>query len=82
MLVEIRRQAARRRTQLALGFLVVLPFLLVLAFEVGSDDSTSGAPALVDLATRGAANFTFFTLFAATGFLFVVVVALFAVVQN
>jgi ABC-2 type transport system permease protein len=78
VLVEIRRQASRRRTQLALGFLVVLPFLLVLAFEVGSDDSTSGAPALVDLATRGAANFTFFTLFAATGFLLVVVVALFA----
>jgi ABC-2 type transport system permease protein len=78
VLVEIRRQAARRRTQLALGFLVVLPFLLVLAFELGSDDSTSGAPALVDLATRGAANFTFFTLFAATGFLLVVVVALFA----
>jgi ABC-2 type transport system permease protein len=72
VLVEVRRQFARRRTQLALGFLVVLPF------KVGSGDSSSGAPALVDLATRGAANFTFFTLFAATGFLLVVIVALFA----
>jgi ABC-2 type transport system permease protein len=76
--VEMVRQLRRRRTQLALGFLVVLPFLLVLAFEAGSNSSGNGAPGLVDLATVGAANFTLFTLFAATGFLLVVVVALFA----
>lgn len=76
--VEVRRQATRRRTQIALGFLVVLPFLLVAAFKLGDDDRRGGAPALVDLATTGAANFTFFTLFVATGFLLVVVVALFA----
>ena len=76
--VEVVRQLRRRRTQLALGFLVVLPFLLVLAFEAGNNSPGSGAPGLVDLATVGAANFTLFTLFAATGFLLVVVVALFA----
>src|SRR4249920_2662132 len=78
LLVEVRRQATRRRTQITLGFLVVLPFLLVAAFELGSSDRRDRAPALVDLATTGAANFTFFTLFASTGFLLVVVVALFA----
>jgi ABC-2 type transport system permease protein len=76
--VETLRQASRRRTQIALGFLVLLPFLLVAAFTLGSDDRRDGAPALVDLATTGAANFTFFTLFASTGFLLVVVIALFA----
>jgi ABC-2 type transport system permease protein len=76
--VEFIRQLRRRRTQLALGFLVVLPFLLVLAFEAGNNDPGSGAPQLVDLATVGAANFTLFTLFASTGFLLVVIVALFA----
>jgi ABC-2 type transport system permease protein len=76
--VEMRRQASRRRTQIALGFLLVLPFLLVAAFKLGDDNRRGNAPALVDLATTGAANFTFFTLFAATGFLLVVEVALFA----
>lgn len=77
--VEFRRQLARRRTQLALGFLAVLPFLLVAAFKFGRDGGGSGgAPALVDLATVGAANFTLFTIFVATGFLFVVIFALFA----
>jgi ABC-2 type transport system permease protein len=78
LLVEIRRQLTRRRTQAALGFLVVLPFLLVAAFELGDDEPGPGAPGLVDLATTGAANFTLFTLFVSTGFLLVVVVALFA----
>jgi ABC-2 type transport system permease protein len=78
LLVETRRQLTRRRTQAALGFLVVLPFLLVAAFELGDDEPGPGAPGLVDLATTGAANFTLFTLFVSTGFLLVVVVALFA----
>jgi len=75
--VEARRQLTRRRTQLALGFLVVLPFILIAAFTLGDDNGGGGAPALVDLATRGAANFTVFTLFISSGFLLVVVVALF-----
>lgn len=76
--VEIRRQLTRRRTQLTLGFLVVLPFLLIAAFTLGSGPSGRGTPGLVDVATTGAANFTLFTLFVSTGFLLVVVFALFA----
>lgn len=76
-LVETRRQLTRRRTQFALGFLVLLPFLLALAFGIGGPPG-QGAPGLVDLATRGAGNFTLFTLFVSVGFLLVVVVALFA----
>jgi ABC-2 type transport system permease protein len=76
--VEVGRQWARRRTRLTLGFLVVLPFLLVGAFQLGRGSNRRGAPGFVDLATSGAANFTLFTLFAATGFLLVVVFALFA----
>jgi len=76
--VEARRQLNRRRTQIALGFLVVLPFLLIAAFTLGNDTRNAQAPALVDLATEGAANFTVFTLFVSCGFLLVVVVALFA----
>jgi ABC-2 type transport system permease protein len=56
---------------------VLLPFLLVAAFTLGNDSRGGGAPALVDLATEGAANFTMFTLFVSSGFLLVVVVALF-----
>ncbi|MDQ6875225.1 MAG: ABC transporter permease subunit [Actinomycetota bacterium] len=77
--VEVRRQLRRRRTQLTLGFLALLPLLLAGAFQLGSsNDNQGGAPGLVDLATSGAANFTLFALFASTGFLLVVVVALFA----
>ncbi|HEX2810487.1 MAG TPA: hypothetical protein VHN80_30355, partial [Kineosporiaceae bacterium] len=42
--VEVRRQLTRRRTQFTLGFLVVLPFLLIGAFKLGSDDNRRGAP--------------------------------------
>jgi len=76
--VEVRRQLSRRRTKMTLGFLVLLPFLLVGAFKLGGDDSRGGGSGLVDLATSGASNFTLFTLFVATGFLLVVVFALFA----
>jgi ABC-2 type transport system permease protein len=78
LLVEVRRQLTRRRTRLTLGFLVVLPFLLVAAFTIGDPQPGRGAPGLVDVATAGAANFTLFTLFVAAGFLLVVVFALFA----
>ncbi len=75
--VELRRQLTRRRTKLTVALLVALPWLLVGAFLLGDGDR-SRAPGLVELATVGAANFTLFVLFAATGFLFVVVFALFA----
>ena len=76
--VELGRQWARRRTRLTLGFLVLLPFLLVAAFKLGDGRNRRGAPGFVDLATSGAGNFTLFTLFVATGFLLVVVFALFS----
>lgn len=75
--VELARQVRRRRTQITLGFLVLLPFILLLAFELGSDGTGNRSGTLVDLATTSGANFTTFSLFAATGFLLVVVVALF-----
>jgi ABC-2 type transport system permease protein len=75
--VELVRQLRRRRTQIALGFLVLLPFILLAAFELGSDGSNNSSGDLVDLATTSGANFTIFTLFASSGFLLVVVVALF-----
>jgi ABC-2 type transport system permease protein len=76
--VEALRQLGRRRTQLAFGLLILVPFLLILAFKVGSPNTQTSTPGLVDLATHGAANFTLFTVYISTGFLLVVVVALFA----
>ena len=76
---EIRRQLSRRRTVVVLAVLVALPLVLVAAFAVGgSDEGTGGQRGFVDLAQDSGANLVVFTLFAATGFLLVVVVALFA----
>jgi ABC-2 type transport system permease protein len=81
---EVRRQAARRRTQFAIGFMVLLPLIVLAAFEWnpgGGDDGDGGGDggfsALVDVATSGGPNFALFTLFVSSGFLLVVVVALF-----
>ncbi len=82
---EVRRQLSRRRTQFAFGFLIALPLILVGAFALGDGpDGEGGGPpnsqtgaAFVDLAQSSAANFAIFTLFASTGFLLVVLVALF-----
>ncbi len=75
--VELVRQLRRRRTALTLGFLVLLPFLLWLAFEIGRDEQNQGGATLVDLATASGLNFVVFTMFSSVGFLLVVVVALF-----
>jgi ABC-2 type transport system permease protein len=79
---EIRRQASRRRTHLALGFMILLPLIILLAFEFGSDNSTDDNGggqfgSLVDLATSGGLNFALFTIAVSAGFLLIVVVALF-----
>ncbi|HET6533240.1 MAG TPA: ABC transporter permease subunit [Actinoplanes sp.] len=78
---EIRRQASRRRTQLALGFMALLPVIVLLAFEFGGedDDDNGGGQfaSLVDLATSGGLNFALFSIFVSASFLLVVVVALF-----
>lgn len=81
---EFRRQAARRRTQFALGFMVLLPLIVLGAFkwnpgggDDGDGDGNGGFSALVDVATSGGPNFALFALFVSSGFLLVVVVALF-----
>ena len=79
---EIRRQASRPRTRIALGFMVVLPLIILIAFEFGGggDDNNNGSGAfssLVDLATAGGPNFALFTLLVSSSFLLVVVAALF-----
>jgi ABC-2 type transport system permease protein len=75
---EVRRQLSRRRTLVVFAVLVALPLVLVAAFWLGSSDSTSTQRGFVDLAQDSGANLVVFALFAATGFLLVVVVALFA----
>jgi ABC-2 type transport system permease protein len=84
VLSEWRRQWRRRRTQGALAFMVVLPLILLVAFEIGGDDDDGGGGGgrgqfsqLVDVATAGGLNFALFTLFVSSSFLLVVVVALF-----
>ena len=74
---EIGRQLRRRRTVGIFVVLTLLPLVLVGAFALGSDGPGQGRN-FVDLAQESGANLTVFALFAATGFLFVVVVALFA----
>jgi len=76
--VEMVRQLRRRRTMVAFGILLVLPWILVGAFELGgSQPPSNGPPGLVDLATSGGLNFAAFSFFASAGFLLVVAVALF-----
>jgi ABC-2 type transport system permease protein len=74
---EVRRQLSRRRTLVVFAVLVALPLVLVAAFAAGGDDA-GGARGFVDLAQDSGANLVVFALFASTGFLLVVVVALFA----
>jgi len=76
--VEVIRQLRRRRTMVAFLIMLVLPWILVGAFELGGPpDQSGGAPGLVDLATTGGLNFAAFSFFASAGFLLVVAVALF-----
>jgi ABC-2 type transport system permease protein len=79
---ELRRQATRRRTQLALGFMVVLPLIILAAFQLSGGEDRRGRRSefadLVTLATSGGVNFALFTLFVSASFLLVVVFALFA----
>jgi ABC-2 type transport system permease protein len=78
---ELRRQASRPRTRIALAFMIALPLIILIAFEFGNggDENNGGGAfaSLVDLATFGGANFTMFTLLVSSGFLLVVVFALF-----
>jgi ABC-2 type transport system permease protein len=78
---EWRRQWSRRRTQLALGLMVLLPLIILVAFQFdnGGDDDNGGGEfaSLVELATSGGLNFTLFCIFVSASFLLVVAVAMF-----
>jgi ABC-2 type transport system permease protein len=80
---ELRRQASRPRTRIALAFMVVLPLIVLGAFEFGrTSGGDNGNPGgafanLVDVATAGGPNFALFTLLVSSNFLLVVVFALF-----
>lgn len=77
---EVRRQLTRRRTQLTLGFMVLLPLIILIAFEFGNNhDDRSNADqfsSLVRQATSGGLNFALFTLLVSSSFLLIVAVAL------
>jgi ABC-2 type transport system permease protein len=75
--VELVRQLRRRRVQLVLGFLVLLPWILWAAFEFGTDARANRSGGFVDLATSSAPNFVVFVLFAVSSFLLPMIVALF-----
>ncbi len=75
--VELSRQLRRRRTQFALGFMALLPIILVIAFAFGTNTGGRGAVSLVDLATSGAINFAMVSLFFSASFLLIVVISLF-----
>jgi ABC-2 type transport system permease protein len=77
---ELIRQVKRRRTQGIFVVLFLLPLVLILAFWIGGSENgpQNAAATFVDLAQRSGANLTVFTLFASTGFLLIVIVALFA----
>lgn len=75
--VELKRQLKRRRTQLMLGFVALLPFILVIAFEIGQANPNRRSGGFVDLATASAPNFVVLALFVSGTFLLPMIVALF-----
>ncbi|MFC0108202.1 ABC transporter permease [Kibdelosporangium aridum] len=75
--VELARQLRRRRTQLMLGLLVLLPIVLVISFEIGEANPNRRQGGFVDLATASAPNFVVFALFVSGTFLLPMIVAIF-----
>ncbi|MFF5991390.1 ABC transporter permease [Prauserella flavalba] len=75
--VELRRQLRRRRTQLVLGFVALLPFILVVAFEIGDANPNNRSGGFIDLATASAPNFVVLAMFVSGSFLLPMIVALY-----
>ncbi|EHR51728.1 hypothetical protein SacmaDRAFT_3512 [Saccharomonospora marina XMU15] len=75
--VELRRQLRRRRTQLVLALVALLPFVLVLAFELGDASPNRRSGGFIDLATASAPNFVVLAMFVSGSFLLPMIVALY-----
>jgi ABC-2 type transport system permease protein len=75
---ELVRQLRRRRTLGVFAVLLALPLILIGAFALAGDDGGPGPRSFVDLGQESGANLTVFALFASTGFLVIVIIALFA----
>jgi ABC-2 type transport system permease protein len=76
--VELVRQLTRRRTLVMGGILFALPFVLLIAFQVGGGPGEGNDRVnLMDTATLSGANFAAVNLFASAGFLLVIPIALF-----
>jgi ABC-2 type transport system permease protein len=76
--VELVRQLKRRRTIVMFGILAALPFVLLIAFQLGGGPgSGNNGVNLMDTATLSGPNFAAVNLFASAGFLLIVPVALF-----
>lgn len=80
--VELVRQLRRRRTLVAFGVAVALPLIVVAAVKLGPSSSGGGGFGdgdldLVGLATTGAWNFALTMLFFSSGFLLVIIAAMF-----
>jgi ABC-2 type transport system permease protein len=76
--VEVVRQLRRRRTMLAFGLMLGLPWILAVAFKAGgAGQSGNSTPGLTSLATVGGLNFAAFSFYTSANFLLVVAVALF-----
>ncbi|MDH6132614.1 ABC-2 type transport system permease protein [Kitasatospora sp. MAA4] len=74
---EALRQLRRRRTLIIMAVLLALPFVVLVAFQIGGTPSRPGQTTFIDLATASGPNFAATMLFMGTGFLLVIPVALF-----
>ncbi|MGH7922003.1 MAG: ABC transporter permease [Candidatus Dormibacteraceae bacterium] len=78
---EVRREAGRRRTQLALACMVLLPLIILVAFQIGrpggGGQQRGEFASFAALGTHGWLNFALFTLLVSSSFLLVIMVALF-----
>lgn len=75
--VELLRQLGRKRTQFSLGFMVLLPVILAIAFHFGSENAGPSSSSFIDMAQSSASNFMMVALFFSASFLLIVVVSLF-----
>ena len=80
--VEFRKQFWRLRSYLALGLMVAIPLITIIAFKLGGGPSGRGAQSaqesLFDLATRSGLNMPLAALLSVNSFLLPVVVSIFA----